>query len=84
MLYDDLITALTKKALGNEITIITEEKTFDENGKLLGNPKKTIKSTKNDIDTSACLKLLEIEERKRECQKIANLSDEELQKRKKS
>lgn len=40
MLYDDLITALTKKALGNEITIITEEKTFDENGKLLGNPKK--------------------------------------------
>ena len=83
MLYDDLINALTKKALGNEITIITEEQTFDEEGKPTGKPKKTIKTTKNDIDTSACLKLLDIEERKREGEKIEKLSDDELQKIKK-
>lgn len=82
MLYNDLIRALTKKALGNEIVIITEEQIFDEEGKPIGKPKKTIKTTKNDIDTSACLKLLDIEERKREGEKITNLSDDELQKKK--
>lgn len=72
----ELIKALEKKALGNKIEIISEEYTQNEKGDFVLS-KKTKKTTINDIDTSALLKLIEIREKERE-DEFAKLSDEEL------
>ena len=71
-----LINALEKKALGNQIDIISEEYTQNEKGDFVLT-KKTKKTTINDIDTSALLKLIEIREKEQE-NEFARLSDDEL------
>lgn len=71
-----LINALEKKALGNQIDIISEEYTQNEKGDIVLT-KKTKKTTINDIDTSALLKLIEIREKEQE-NEFARLSDDEL------
>lgn len=74
-----LIEALRKKALGNEITTIVEDFAENEKGKLVS-VKKQQKTTKNDIDTQALLKLIELEEKEeqKEFDALKELSDEEL------
>ena len=74
-----LIKALEKKALGNEIEIISEEYAQNDKGDFVL-AKKTKKITKNDIDTSALLKLLEIREKEEQNEHswIKSLSDKEL------
>lgn len=74
-----LINALEKKALGNKIDIINEEYTQNEKGDFILT-KRTKKTTENDIDTSALLKLIEIREKEEENEQnwLKNLSDEEL------
>lgn len=76
----ELIEALRKKALGNEITTINEEYGQNEKGELIL-VKKTQKTTKNDIDTTALIKLLEIEEKKHEDElnELRNKTDAELE-----
>lgn len=73
---NDLIKALEKKALGNQIDIISEEYTQNEKGDFVLT-KKTKKTTINDIDTSALLKLIEIREKEQE-NEFSRLSDDEL------
>lgn len=79
---NDLIEALRKKALGNEITTLTKEYAENEKGKLVL-VKQTQKTTKNDIDTQALLKLIEIEQSKedKQLEEIKGLTDKQLQKK---
>lgn len=74
-----LIKALEKKALGNQIELISEEYGQNDKGEFILT-KKTKKITKNDIDTQALLKLLEIREREEQNEQtwIKGLSDKEL------
>ncbi len=76
---DKLLKALEIKALGNEITTTKEETLINDKGEQNG--KKITKTTiKNDIDTSACIKLIDIELKKQESEKerLQSMSDEEL------
>ena len=76
---DDLIKALEKKALGNEITLISEEFTQNEKGDFVLS-KRTKKTTINDIDTSALLKLIELHEKEEQSQieELKGLNDTQL------
>lgn len=78
---DELINALQKKALGNEITLINEEFTQNEKGEFVLS-KRTKKTTINDIDTTALLKLIEINEKEEQSEydQLKKLTDEELRK----
>lgn len=79
-MIEEYISALKKKALGNEITTVVEDFVENDKGKL-ELVKKTQKTTKNDIDTQALLKLIEIEEKQKQTEfdELKNLSDDELQ-----
>lgn len=81
--FKELIDALKTKALGNTIEQTTEtwEKDKDTNKmKLTG---KVVKKISYDIDTQACIKLIDIELKQRELDKnqdkYSQMSDEELQ-----
>lgn len=64
--YNNLLEALKSKALGNESETTTEIYERDkETGKMKLHSKKTIR-TKNEIDTSACVKMIDIETKRRE------------------
>ena len=83
--FDKIINALKIKALGNVITITTEEYKEESGQKELKN--KTIKKIQNDIDTQACIKLIDLELKRREIERennpYDNLSDKELEQEKK-
>lgn len=79
-MLDEYMSALKKKALGNEITTIIEDFAENEKGELIP-VKKQQKTTKNDIDTQALLKLIDIEEKanQKKYDELKDLSDNELQ-----
>ena len=83
--FNQLLEALKSKALGNEQETTTETYERDkETGKMKLASKKTIK-TKNEIDTQACVKIIDIETKRREKEAELNktgieaMSDEELE-----
>lgn len=79
---NELINALKEKALGNIITQTIEQYKKDEQGNDVLSDR-TIKKIANDIDTQACIKLIDIELKRRELEKnqdkYENLTDEELE-----
>ena len=80
--FDEILEKLREKALGNTIENIVETYKKNEDGKLVLD-NKTLKKIKNEIDTQACIKLIDIELKKRELEREMNpleqLSDEELE-----
>ncbi len=81
--FSELLKALNTKALGNTIEVATETWERDkETGKeiLTG---RVVKKTTFDIDTQACIKLIDIEMKRREQEKEFNpyekLTDEQLE-----
>lgn len=83
--FNKLIDALKQKALGNVIENVVETYKKNEDGKMILD-NKTLKKIKNEIDTQACIKLIDIELKRREMERnvneFDNLSDEELERRK--
>ena len=75
--FNALINALKEKALGNVIENIIETYHLTEEG-IEELDSKTIKRIKNDIDTQACIKLIDIELKRRELEK--DEKDEEFEK----
>lgn len=82
---DELIEALKQKALGNIVTQTIEQFKKDDNGNDILSDR-TIKKIANDIDTQACIKLIDIELKRREFDKnkdyYENLTDEQLEQEK--
>lgn len=83
--FNKLIDALKQKALGNVIENVVETYKKNEEGKMVLD-NKTLKKIKNEIDTQACIKLIDIELKRREMERnfneFDNLSDEELEAKK--
>lgn len=83
--FDEILEKLREKALGNTIENVVETYKKNADGDLVLD-NKTLKKIKNEIDTQACIKLIDIELKKRELEKELNplekLSDEELERRK--
>lgn len=78
---DEIIEKLREKALGNVIENVVETYKKNENGKLVLD-NKTMKKIKNEIDTQACIKLIDIELKRREIDNkndYQKLTDEELE-----
>ena len=75
--FNALINALKEKALGNVIENVIETYHLTEEG-IEELDSKTIKRIKNDIDTQACIKLIDIELKRRELEK--DEKDEEFEK----
>ena len=78
---DEIIEKLREKALGNVIENVVETYKKNENGKLVLD-NKTLKKIKNEIDTQACIKLIDIELKRREIDNkndYQKLTDEELE-----
>ena len=79
---NEIINALKKKALGNTIETTTEQYEKNKDTKKMELVDKTIKKVQNDIDTQACIKLIDIEYKKRELEKptneYENMTDEQL------
>lgn len=81
---DEIIEKLREKALGNVIENVVETYKKNENGKLVLD-NKTMKKIKNEIDTQACIKLIDIELKRREIENkndYEKLTDEELEREK--
>lgn len=81
---DEIIEKLREKALGNVIENVVETYKKNENGKLVLD-NKTLKKIKNEIDTQACIKLIDIELKRREIENkndYNKLTDEELEEEK--
>lgn len=80
--FNALIEALKTKALGNVVTTTIEQYKKDNEGNDILSDR-TIKKILNDIDTQACIKLIDIELKRREIEKdrepYAELNDEELE-----
>ena len=80
--FNSLIDALKQKALGNVIENVVETYKKNEDGDLVLD-NKTLKKIKNEIDTQACIKLIDIELKRREMERNNNdfekMSDEELE-----
>lgn len=80
--FNEIIEKLKEKALGNVIENVVETYKKNENGKMILD-NKTIKKIKNEIDTQACIKLIDIELKRREIERTQNIyenmSDEELE-----
>lgn len=80
--FNALIEALKTKALGNVVTTTIEQYKKDNEGNDILSDR-TIKKIMNDIDTQACIKLIDIELKRRELERntdpYAELSDEELE-----
>lgn len=70
-----LINALKEKALGNIIITTIEQYKKDEQGNDILSDR-TIKKIANDIDTQACIKLIDIELKRRELEKNKNIYDD--------
>jgi hypothetical protein len=83
--FDNLINALKTKALGNVVENVVETYKKNEDGKMILD-NKTIKKIKNEIDTQACIKLIDIELKRREMERKVNaydnMSEEELEEEK--
>lgn len=83
--FDKLIDALKSKALGNVVENVVETYKKNEDGKMILD-NKTIKKIKNEIDTQACIKLIDIELKRREMERkvnqFDNMSDEQLEEEK--
>lgn len=81
--FNALINALKEKALGNVIENIIETYHLTKEG-IEELDSKTIKRIKNDIDTQACIKLIDIELKRRELEKdekeeeFEKMTDDEL------
>ena len=75
--FNALINALKEKALGNVIENVIETYHLTEEG-IEELDSKTIKRIKNDIDTQACIKLIDIELKRRELEK--DEKDQEFEK----
>lgn len=79
-----LIEALKEKALGNIITQTIEQYKKDDKGNDILSDR-TIKKIANDIDTQACIKLIDIELKRRELEaknEFEALTDEQLEQEK--
>lgn len=80
--FNLIIDKLKEKAVGNVIENVVETYKQDEKGKqTLEN--RVVKKIFNEIDTQACIKLIDIELKRREIEKseYETMSDEELEKR---
>lgn len=81
---NDLIEALRQKALGNIVEKTIENYTTENGKNELTN--KTITRIKNDIDTQACIKLIDIELKRREIERgndnLEKMTDQELEQEK--
>lgn len=81
---NDLIEALRQKALGNIVEKTIENYTTENGKNELTN--KTITKIKNDIDTQACIKLIDIELKRREIERendnLEKMTDDELEQEK--
>lgn len=81
---NDLIEALRQKALGNIVEKTIENYTTENGKNELTN--KTITKIKNDIDTQACIKLIDIELKRREIERgndnLEKMTDQELEQEK--
>lgn len=80
--FNLIIDKLKEKAVGNVIENVVETYRQDEKGKqTLEN--RVVKKIFNEIDTQACIKLIDIELKRREIEKseYETMSDEELEKR---
>lgn len=80
--FNQLIDKLREKALGNTIQTIIEQYSTNEKGEQkLDN--RTLKKIVNDIDTQACIKLIDLELKRREIERnrdwLEEMTDEELE-----
>lgn len=84
--FNNLLKALNDKALGNTIETSTETWELDKETKKMKLVGKTTKKISYDIDTQACIKLIDLELKRRELDrnqdKYSQMSDEELEKEK--
>ena len=84
--FETLTEALKTKALGNTIEQTTETWEKDKDTGKMKITGKVIKKISYDIDTQACIKLIDLELKRREIEKNQNIyeqmSDEELQEEK--
>ena len=81
--FDELTNALKTKALGNTIEQTTETWEKDKETNKMKLTGKVVKKISYDIDTQACIKLIDLELKQRELEKnqdiYSQMSDEELQ-----
>ena len=81
--FEELTNALKTKALGNTIEQTTETWEKDKDTGKMKITGKVVKKISYDIDTQACIKLIDLELKQRELDKnldkYSHMSDEELQ-----
>lgn len=81
--FEELTNALKTKALGNTIEQTTETWEKDKDTGKMKITGKVIKKISYDIDTQACIKLIDLELKQRELDKnldkYSQMTDEELQ-----
>ena len=81
--FEELTKALKTKALGNTIEQTTETWEKDKDTGKMKITGKVVKKISYDIDTQACIKLIDLELKQRELDKnldkYSHMSDEELQ-----
>lgn len=81
--FEELTNALKTKALGNTIEQTTETWEKDKDTGKMKITGKVVKKISYDIDTQACIKLIDLELKQRELDKnfdkYSQMTDEELQ-----